>query len=48
MVEIDNIADRIVKSYRKVATDKVTGKTRNDILEEMNNVLMSAQLKMVN
>jgi len=45
MVEIDNIADRIVKSYRKVATDKVDGTTRNKILEEMNNVLMSGTAK---
>ena len=45
MVEIDNIADRIVKSYRKVATDKVDGTNRNKILEEMNNVLMSGTAK---
>ena len=45
MVDIDNIADRIVKSYRKVATDKVDGKTRNDILEKMNEVLMSGTAK---
>lgn len=41
MVEIDNIADKIVRSYRKVATDKVDGNTRNEILEKMNDVLMS-------
>ena len=45
MVEIDKVADKIVKSYRKVATEKVTGKTRNDILEEMNAVLMSGSGK---
>ena len=45
MVDIDNIADRIVKSYRKVASDKVDGKTRNDILEKMNEVLMSGTAK---
>ena len=41
MVDIDRVADKIIKSYRKVATEKVTGKTRNDILEKMNEVLMS-------
>ena len=45
MVEIDKVADKIVKSYRNVATEKVTGKTRNDILEEMNAVLMSGSGK---
>ena len=33
------------KSYKKVATDKVTPKTRNEILKEMNSVLMSGTAK---
>ena len=41
MRDIDSIADRVVKSYKKVATDKVTPQTRKDILKEMNDVLMS-------
>ena len=45
MMEIDKIADKITKSYKKVATDKVTPKTRNEILKEMNSVLMSGTAK---
>tara|TARA_R110002073_G_scaffold303484_1_gene471814 strand:- start:50 stop:4417 length:4368 start_codon:yes stop_codon:yes gene_type:complete len=41
MRDIDKIADRITKSYKKVAVDKVTPETRNEILKEMNDVLMS-------
>ena len=41
MRDIDKIADRIVKSYKTVAINKVTPQTRNDILGEMNDVLMS-------
>ena len=43
MVDIDRVADKIIKSYRKVATEKVTGETRNDILKKMNEVLMSGE-----
>ena len=45
MRDIDNIADKISKNYRKVATDKVDGTTRNKILKEMNDVLMSGTAK---
>jgi len=42
MRDIDKMTDRIVKNYRKVALDKVDSTaTRNKILEEMNDVLMS-------
>ena len=42
MRDIDKMTDRIVKNYRKVALDKVDSSvTKNEILEEMNDVLMS-------
>jgi hypothetical protein len=42
MRDIDKMTDRIVKNYRKVALDKVDSNvTKNEILEEMNDVLMS-------
>ena len=43
---IDPILDRITKSYKKVATDKVDTKTaRNEIANKMNEVLMSGSAK---
>ena len=42
MRDIDSIADRITKGYKKVAVDKIDKKVvKDDILKEMNDVLMS-------
>ena len=46
MVEIDNIADKITRSYRKVAADKVPfQEAKSGIVKEMNDLLMSGNAK---
>ena len=46
MRAIDPLLDKVTKSYKKVATDKVDTKTaRNEIANKMNDVLMSGTAK---
>jgi len=45
MREIDKIAERITRNYKKVAVDKVTPNLKDDILEKLNDVLMSGTSK---
>ena len=48
MRAIDPLLDKVTKSYKKVATDKIDTKTaRNEIANKMNNVLMSGQSERV-
>ena len=45
MRDIDKIAERITRNYKKVAIDKVPPHLKDDILKEMNDVLMSGSAK---
>jgi len=45
MRDIDKIAERITRGYKKVAVDKVPPTLKDDILKDMNDVLMSGSAK---
>ena len=45
MRDIDKIAQRIARGYKKVAVDKVPPNLKDDILKQMNEVLMSGESK---
>ena len=47
MREIDKIAERITRNYKKVAVDKVTPNLKDDILKKLNDVLMSGTSKRI-
>ena len=45
MRDIEKIAERITRNYKKVAIDKVPPNLKDDILKELNDVLMSGSAK---
>ena len=46
MRTVDKLADKIAKSYKNIATNKITfPKARAEIVEQMNDVLMSGSAK---